>query len=571
MHHAAQSSHLRHLKRDRAGQTGGSSAVPDRLSAVQQGPDPLNCVTHALRFISASTSKYPRPLPLSLLQPHLESSPTVPPQLNIERRLDFITTLTMVDSQNGASSSPTPDEESSITTNGHTAHTETTPLLKPNADEEGIQQGQASEVSNPQEEERTVIAQQMSHTKLALIMGTTWVGVFLGAADSTVIATLSAPISSEFKSLSLFSWLATAYFISNAACQPLSGRLTDIFGRGPGLVFSNIMFAVGNAICALARDEYVMIFGRVVAGMGGGGLMAISTFLGSDLVPLRNRGIVQGIGNLCYGTGAMTGGIIGGLINDHSRWGWRLAFMVQVPPVLASAVAVAYLVRVPPKQSDKSFLARIDFMGAFLTVAFLVLLLLGLNSAGNIVSWTHPLPLTTIPLSVVAFGGFIWWESRAKQPIIPVKLLATRTVLAACVCNLLCTMVVMTGLFYVPLYLQVLGNTSTEAGLHILPSPIGVSVGSLSAGYVMKTTGKYVKLGIGSVFLIVVGVTIFTQMREASHAALISVGLFCVGTGYGSMLTSTLLACIASVDHSQQAVVTSATCKYFFCLVCSSF
>jgi MFS family permease len=126
-------------------------------------------------------------------------------------------------------------------------------------------------------------------------------GVFLGAVDASIMATLSAPIASEFHSLSLLSWLATAYLIANATFQPLSGRLTDIFGRGPGLVFSNVMFAVGNLMCGLARDGRAMIAGRVVAGVGGGGLMSISTFLASDLVPLKKRGVVQGVGNIAYG------------------------------------------------------------------------------------------------------------------------------------------------------------------------------------------------------------------------------------------------------------------------------
>ncbi|KAF5560846.1 multidrug resistance protein fnx1, partial [Fusarium pseudoanthophilum] len=131
-----------------------------------------------------------------------------------------------------------------------------------------------------------------------MIMSTAWLGVFLGAADTTVIATLSAQISSEFNSLSLLSWLATAYLIANAASQPISGRLTDIFGRGPGLAFSNIAFAVGNLICGLATSQKIMILGRVISGIGGGGLMSIPTFLGSDLVPLRKRGLVGGIANI---------------------------------------------------------------------------------------------------------------------------------------------------------------------------------------------------------------------------------------------------------------------------------
>ncbi|KAM5342349.1 hypothetical protein ACJ41O_013315 [Fusarium nematophilum] len=443
---------------------------------------------------------------------------------------------------------------------------ERTPLLKSNGQDERVETaGEARDddaergIPEGQEEETTVIADEVSFTKLALIMGTAYFGVFLGAIDSTIIATLSAPISSEFHSLSLLSWLATAYLISNAACQPVSGRLTDIFGRGPGLVFSNIFFAAGNLICGLARDQSVMILGRVVAGIGGGGLMSISTFLGSDLIPLRQRGIAQGIGNICYGSGAMLGGIFGGLINDHTAWGWRLAFLIQVPPTLISAVAVAFLVKVPPKQSDKSYLARIDFPGVFLTASFLVLLLLGLNSGGNLVPWTHPLPLTTIPLSVLTFAFFLFWESRARQPIIPVKLLLERTVLAACLCNLVCTMVVMAGIFYVPLYLQVLGSSATQAGVQLLPSPVGISIGSLSAGYLMKRTGKYTKLGVASLLTLVLGIVLFTVQNEHSPMWLTAVAFFFVGAGYGAMLTTTLLACIAAVDHSQQAVITSAT------------
>ncbi|KAG5939562.1 hypothetical protein E4U53_007780 [Claviceps sorghi] len=472
-------------------------------------------------------------------------------------------------SQPKAASLPRNDEEAAV----HRPDTERTPLLRPEPAPSrnnggparndhgsvGVARDARAGGDDDDDDEQTVLAGEESLGRLALIMGTSWIGVILGAVDSTIIATLSAPIASEFKSLSLMSWLATAYLISNAACQPISGRLTDIFGRGPGLVFSNVVFAAGNLICGLARGEEAMILGRVVAGIGGGGLMSISTFLASDLVPLRKRGIVQGIGNICYGAGAMMGGFFGGLVQDHTELGWRLAFLVQVPPVLLSAVAVHFLVRVPPKQSDKSYLARIDFTGVLLTASFLTLLLLGLNSGGNQVPWTHPLPLTTIPLSAALFVAFVWWESRARQPIIPVRLLATRTVLAACFTNLLATMVVLTLLFYVPLYMQVLGQSATDAGLRILPSPVGVSVMSVLAGYVMKRTGRFVTLGILSMVMIITGIILFTLMGRESSVWLSSAGFFLVGGGYGAMLTTTLLACIAAVDHSQQAVVTSAT------------
>jgi MFS family permease len=430
---------------------------------------------------------------------------------------------------------------------------ETTPLL----------QGQPlPKADNEQDDEQTVIVENYPTGRLVLVLSTAFFGVFLGAIDSTIIATLGGPISSEFKSLSLLSWIATAYLISNAAFQPISGRLTDIFGRGPGLVFSNAFFAAGNLICGLAKDKNSMIAGRVIAGIGGGGLMSITTFLTSDLVPLRKRGLLQGIGNLSYGSGAMLGGVFGGLMNDHTKLGWRLAFLIQVPPVILSGILVGIMVRVPPKVSKEGYLERIDFAGVILIVGFLVMGLLGLNAGGNLVPWNHPLPIASLLVSVIIFIGFWAWEGKAKHPIIPVQMLAERTVFSACLTNFVVTMATMMLLFYIPLYLQVLGYTATQAGLGILPASIGTSICSLGSGLIMNKTGKYMTLGISSLVLFVAGVSATLFLNESTASWLPPAASFFTGGAYGSMLTVTLLACLAAVDHSYQAVITSATCEY---------
>lgn len=255
----------------------------------------------------------------------------------------------------------------------------------------------------------------------------------------------------------------------------------------------------------------------------------------------------------------MLGGVFGGLMNDTTSGGWRLAFLIQVPVSVASAALVLLLVKVPPKESNKSLVSRIDFTGAFLIISFLVFLLLGLNAGGNVVAWTHPLVLVSIPLSLVMLVGFVWWESRAKQPIIPVRLLAHRTVFTACIANLMCTMATMMIVFYIPLYMQVLGYSSTQAALRIAASPVGVSISSVGSGFVMKRTGKYLALGVATVAVLNVGVVLLTTLGEHSNPWFPFAAMFLVGGGYGAMLTVTLLACIAAVDHSQQAVITSAT------------
>ena len=407
-------------------------------------------------------------------------------------------------------------------------------------------------------EDEVPISEEPSTAKLILVMGSIWLGTFLAALDSTIVATLSAPISDSFKSLSLLSWLASAYFISQAACQPLSGRLTDIFSRRNGLVVSNILFATGNLICGLAQAEWVMIFGRVVAGAGGGGLTAISTFVGSDLVPLRRRGVWQGFGNIFYGVGAGVGGVFGGWIND--TWGWRKAFLIQVPLTVISGTIVFFVVKIPVKHSEKSALKRVDFLGAFLLITTLVLLLLGLNSGGNIVPWNHPLVYVTLPLAFVSFLVYIYVEDRhASEPIIPVRLLLNRTVLAACLTNWFFSMTTLALLFYGPFYFQVKGLSATKAGIRMIPQSVGIAIGSVSVGLIMRRTGRYYILSACVVSIFVVANILTSTFTLSTPAWEAVIAVFLIGIGYAGMLTTTLLAVISAVDHKDQAVITSAS------------
>ena len=146
-----------------------------------------------------------------------------------------------------------------------------------------------------------IITKELSTTQLAMVLGSTYLGIILAALDGTMVATMTASISASYNSLTLLAWLASAYYIANSVLQPLAGKLTDIYGRRAGLVLCNVLFCAGNLICGLARSESVIILGRVFAGLGGGGLNAIPLFITNDLVPLRRRGVWQGFNNICFG------------------------------------------------------------------------------------------------------------------------------------------------------------------------------------------------------------------------------------------------------------------------------
>lgn len=301
-----------------------------------------------------------------------------------------------------------------------------------------------------------------------------------------------------------------------------------------------------------------MLLGRVIAGMGGGCLTAITTFITSDLVPLRTRGMWQGVGNICYGVGSGLGGVFGGLVND--TLGWRWAFLIQVPFIVISTILVAIKIDIPVKETDMSRLRRIDFLGSATLVVSLVLFLFGLNTGGNQLPWNHPLILTTLPLSGVFLLLFVYVEEKvASEPMIPVRLLLNRTVLSACLTNWFGTMSVFAVLLYSPLYFQVQGYSTTQAGLRLIPQATGTALGSFGLGIIMRITGRYLYLNYISIMLVVLGGALISTFSLTTPAWQPFLYVFIYGVGYGGALTVTLVALISAVDHKFQAVVTSAS------------
>ncbi|CUS08350.1 unnamed protein product [Tuber aestivum] len=442
-------------------------------------------------------------------------------------------------------------------------HDESTPLLRNSNDptlESQPHLGNGHTNAPPRTDNQNAandLPQELPFAKLCIVLLAAWVGVFLGAVDTTVITTLLAPISTSFSSFNSISWIATGYLIANAALQPLFGKLTDIYGRKSVLVLCNVLFGVGTLMCGLAKDQYTMIIGRVIAGAGGGGLMTICSIIATDLVPLRRRGVAQGGGNIAYGAGAALGGVYGGFI--HGWIGWRWAFLLQIPFIAISAALVSIFVNIPVKKTEEARYRRIDYLGSGTLLCSLVTLLLALNTGGNTLPWTHPLVMTCLPLSAVFLGAFsmveLWY---ANEPVIPVRLLGNRTVLAVCFANWFMVMSVFAVYFYTPIYFILRGYSTAQAGLRLAPFAIGISIGSLGAGLIINATGKYYILGQTVMLTFVLGVLSICAFSLTTPLFPQFFNLFMVGSGYGGTLTVALLALISSVDHSEQAVITSA-------------
>ena len=390
------------------------------------------------------------------------------------------------------------------------------------------------------------------------MIASTWLGVILASMDASVMATLTGPISESFESFKLLSWFINAYTISTATLQPLSGKLSDIFGRRQCLLWANFVFLLGNLGCGLARKNWQFILSRAIAGLGGGPIHSISTFLISDLVPLRSRGIWQGISNVSYGVGFAFGGIFGGLVND--RFGWRWAFLGQPFLLLLSMLCIAIFVRLPPPKKAPS-LGRIDFLGSLLLTLCLVSLMFGAISGGNTLPWGSPLvyvPLMMAPLLLLAF---CYVELNfAKEPMIPLRLLRGRTIMGSCLACFCDTSVYSVILYYLPLFVQLQGLSATSAGLRLIPSAVGVFVGSIGSGALMNWTGRYYALGLLCQLMLVMPAAFYlTLLPRMASTWLPSVMIFSAGAGLGGVLTITLVALISATDHANHATLTSVS------------
>lgn len=245
-------------------------------------------------------------------------------------------------------------------------------------------------------------------------------------------------------------------------------------------------------------------------------------------------------------------------MNDH--WDWKWAFLIQVPFIALATLLVVLIVRVPIEKGTKPALKRIDYLGTILLIGAIVLLLLGLNSGSKDLAWTHWFVITSLFLSILLFVIFIFVEEHvASEPIIPVKLLLKRTVAASCLTYLFSHAANFAILFYVPIYLQVTGLTTTEAGLRFIPQSACAALGSVITGIAIRSTGNYVYFNLFIQAITVVGYTLLATLTLGTHQWAPFLYLSLTGLGFGGMLVVALISLISSVDRKDQAVVTSAS------------
>ncbi|KAH9077429.1 MFS general substrate transporter [Lactarius deliciosus] len=404
----------------------------------------------------------------------------------------------------------------------------------------------------------------VSRADLVWILVGLWSPVFLGALDGTIVATLMTPIGNYFNKSNQASYIGTSYLLSVCCFTPLYGRLSDILGRRGAMLLGLTLFGWHHMLW-IAPSMEALIAARAVAGMGGGGIMTVSSVTLTDLVPLKQRGLYQGLANIMFGLGSGIGGPLGGWMND--TFGWRSAFLFQIPILAFSFVLVLLKVSVPISQEVKSQslyskMRRMDFAGSATLAITIGCLLLGFSiQSSESLPWSHPLIYGLFMISAVFAVLFAaveaWW---APYPVMPFHLITQRTPLAVCMSNFFGSMAAFITIYNVPLYFSAVRlNSSTGTGLHLLPHSIALSTGSVFAGWIMRRTGKLYTLTLVSAALAVWSSIQIALWSENSSQWHLWVDIVPQGFGMASVITSTLIALIACVSKTDVAVATGIT------------
>ena len=334
--------------------------------------------------------------------------------------------------------------------------------------------------------------------------------MLLAALDQTIVSTALPTIGRALLDIEHLPWMVTAYLLSSTVVTPLYGKLADIVGRRTTLLAAIGVFLAGSALCGLSRDMYFLIGARAVQGLGGGGLMSLVQTVISDIVPLKERGRLQGYFAAVFTASSLGGPVLGGVMSEH--FGWASIFWINLPfGALALWIVSRGLMKLPRYERPH----KLDLIGAGLMTVAAVALLLAIETRGGLVG---PVPVWGVYVVSGVFWLLFGLRLRlADEPLIPVEILKNGAVVRATLMSTLAMGTLMGVGIYNPLFLQLVFHLSaTNAGLYLAPLGLGVVTGSILSGRMMsRGEGRKYKglplIGLAAGTLVYIALAVFPQ------------------------------------------------------------
>ena len=373
--------------------------------------------------------------------------------------------------------------------------------------------------------------------------------IFMAAIEATIVAAAMPSIVAVLGGLDHFSWVFSAYLLTQAVSIPIYGRLADVYGRKQILLFGIGVFLLGSLSAGFAWDMISLITFRILQGAGAGALVPVAQTIVGDLYSGEHRARMQGYVSSIFGSAAILGPTIGSILVAYSSW--RLVFWINIPLGLLAGLMLILALKEPKQIKPHS----IDYIGSVLMMLGTATLMFTLVQAPSLDGSTIA---GLLAASALLLGAFLFYERRIQEPMLPLKIYRNRIIAGGNVVCLANGAIMMSIAAFLPAYMQgVLRSGPFLAGLALAAMSFAWPIGGFVGSRLMLWFSYRIAAVIGGVLLIA-GSLMMIALKPSLGPAWPIGGAMFLGFGMGVTNICFVVAVQGAVDRSQRGSATSS-------------
>jgi EmrB/QacA subfamily drug resistance transporter len=408
--------------------------------------------------------------------------------------------------------------------------------------------------NNVEVQDRVRFQSSLSKRQVTVAYIGTMLSMFLGSIFMTITATAMPTIITDLGGFSQYTWVFTSYIIAETVSLPISGKLSDMYGRKWVFVFGMSAFIVGSFLSGISQSMTQLIIFRAFQGIGFGVISALGFIVIADIFPPEDRGKYGGMMAGVFGLSTLIGPTLGGFLTDALSWRW--CFFVPIPVgVIIIVLFIIYFPQYRPGYASH----KVDYLGAVLMTLFITPLILALTWAGVDYAWGSATILGLFAFSAVSFVLFLLVERRAGEPIVPLRLFRNQVVLVSAIVGFCTGAAFFPVVNFIPLFFQgVLGASATQSGSFMTPMMLSAAAGSFIAGQLLSRTGGHYRFQATVGFVLtVIGFFLLTRVTPETGYGFAIFIIVIIGIGNGMIMPVHTIAVQNTVPYAIMGAATS--------------